>query len=385
MQTKPTSHHKALADTDQSYAFVVKNSFIRENKVDPFIKITRNSLGLRGKEYDPKIHQKKILFVGGSTTECITLSDGTTWIDHLEESLSLENMWFGNAGVNGQSTFGHLEFMKRFFLGLKPDVMVFFIGANEINRFYLDQEDKTLVDFGKKRERDFNAIKSEKKIETSQSIYQSLWYFIHTNKDSSALLYTISELRNRHLTKNFYHNYIHNLNLEELKTVAPTNYEFEVELTSLDSSSPRLQRLKSELMKQKDFRKRIKENIKELIAMSRKNGITPLLMTQPALYGKGIDPQTGVNLETMILQSGNTQVGQGLTGYEMWRLLESYNDITREVAKQENVPFIDLAVLMPKNSRYYYDYIHFSKEGAEKMAEIIQKPFKLFIKSTFQK
>jgi lysophospholipase L1-like esterase len=48
-----------------------------------------------------------------------------------------------------------------------------------------------------------------------------------------------------------------------------------------------------------------------------------------------------------------------------------YNDATREVAKELNVPLVDLAREMPKSSRYYYDYIHFTEEGTQKVGEIL--------------
>ncbi len=51
------------------------------------------------------------------------------------------------------------------------------------------------------------------------------------------------------------------------------------------------------------------------------------------------------------------------------KILELYNDVLRNDSSRITV--IDLARKMPKNSRYYYDFIHFTNEGAEKVAEIL--------------
>ncbi len=48
-----------------------------------------------------------------------------------------------------------------------------------------------------------------------------------------------------------------------------------------------------------------------------------------------------------------------------------YNDVIRNIAKEKKIFIIDLAKLMPKDSRYFYDEYHFTNLGAEKVAEII--------------
>ena len=86
-------------------------------------------------------------------------------------------------------------------------------------------------------------------------------------------------------------------------------------------------------------------------------------MTQPALYGKGTDTITHVDLETI-------KVGK-INGRLQWEILELYNGMTRKVGNEEDILIIDLAREMPRNSRYYFNYIHYSNEGIEKVANII--------------
>ena len=46
-------------------------------------------------------------------------------------------------------------------------------------------------------------------------------------------------------------------------------------------------------------------------------------------------------------------------------------DRTREVARVMDVPLIDLANLMPKDSAFYYDMVHHNNKGAAKLAGIL--------------
>ena len=48
-----------------------------------------------------------------------------------------------------------------------------------------------------------------------------------------------------------------------------------------------------------------------------------------------------------------------------------YNDVTRAVAAELGVPLVDLAHKLPKSSRYFYDTIHFTNEGASLVAEVL--------------
>jgi len=107
-----------------------------------------------------------------------------------------------------------------------------------------------------------------------------------------------------------------------------------------------------------------RERLDEIVTTARRGGITPVLVTQPALFGETVDPTTHVDLrEVQVNGRGN--------GLLEWRLLELYNDVTREVGAARDVTVIDLAKSMPKDSRYFYDYLHFTNDGAVKVGDIV--------------
>jgi lysophospholipase L1-like esterase len=64
-------------------------------------------------------------------------------------------------------------------------------------------------------------------------------------------------------------------------------------------------------------------------------------------------------------------------------LLETYNDVTRAVAQTQGVHLIDLARLLPKSSHYFYDTLHFTNEGAGRVAEILYESLCPFMTERF--
>jgi len=61
-------------------------------------------------------------------------------------------------------------------------------------------------------------------------------------------------------------------------------------------------------------------------------------------------------------------------------VLELYNQQTRDIAAANNVFLIDLAHLLPKSTRYFYDTWHYNNAGCKKAGEIIAAELKPFLK-----
>jgi len=103
-----------------------------------------------------------------------------------------------------------------------------------------------------------------------------------------------------------------------------------------------------------------------LVARSRALGMEPVLITQPALYGNVVDPETKVFLGTL-----EVDAEQQLHGGLAWNLLELYNDVLREEGRGSGVLVIDLAGELPKDSRLFYDFVHFNNDGSAAVARIV--------------
>ena len=106
--------------------------------------------------------------------------------------------------------------------------------------------------------------------------------------------------------------------------------------------------------------------IDEILELCRRNGIEPVLLTQPALNGDAVDPTTGVRLDT-------AAIGKDANGHVNWLVQELYNDVTRRKSAAASVLLIDLAREMPKDSKYFADWIHFTGAGAALVGELVYR------------
>ena len=97
-----------------------------------------------------------------------------------------------------------------------------------------------------------------------------------------------------------------------------------------------------------------------------KLGVPRTVFTQPALYGNVVDPETKVFLGTL-----EVDAEQQLHGGLAWNLLELYNDVVREEGRGSGVLVVDLAAELPKDSRLFYDFVHFNNDGSAAVAKIV--------------
>lgn len=297
--------------------FIIRN--INTNKLDNPIIYTRNSLGFRGEERPRDINNYfSILTVGGSTTECLYLSDNKTWSYLLGKRLKekFRRIWLNNAGLDGHSTYGHVILLRDYLIELKPKMIIFLIGINDVG------QDKSVTILKDDDIRNVLARKSEL---------------------AAFLLNTYRVLKAKH--KNLGHRII---DLKKEKTLILSDEEIQKTLEEY----------------KKDHLKYYENRLLAIIDMCKKNGIAPVFVTQPFLLGDTTDKTTGVYL-------GNIKYTDHQNGVLFWDLLELYNRTTIKIANENNVLVVDLANKLPKDSKYYYDFAHYSNKGAEEIARIL--------------
>ncbi len=296
------------------------------DKLDEYIVHKKNSLGFRGVEPPADFENYlTILVVGGSTTECFYLSEGQTWIDQLELNLenSFDHTWINNAGLDGHSTYGHNILMDDYVAKLRPKVVLFLVGANDMGLEELGEFDRQVqIDTFSV----VGLIKSASKYSEVVSLFFNLARFFAT--------------QNQELNHG-------TLNLLEMPYVELSDQARE------EFNRPHREK----------YLGYYEDRLKQLINKSREIGIEPILITQPALYGFGVDPVTGVDLARVSVND--------VDGQTQWEVLELYNDVTRYVGQENNAHVIDLASVLPKDSSYFYDMLHFTPAGAKEVAEII--------------
>lgn len=317
-------------------SYVIKNTTI--SKLDAEIKHTKNSLGFRGDEPPKDLENYlSIIVVGGSTAESYYISDNKTWPYLLEQSLkkSFPKVWINNAGFDGHSTFGHQILLDKYISRIKPKFTLLLVSINDVGRSDLN--------FGF----DNRLLKNS---------YVSYVDFI--SKKSELANFTINILRS-------------------LKARRLGVGHSSVDLFKVDTMDIPNDRMGKMIAEQENYLESYEQRLLKIVNTSRENGIEPILVTQPTLWGEGRDPQTNIDL-TMV------KVDDKRNGKLYWEVLKLYNRKTEEVGKETGAFVIDLAQEMPKDSLYYYDGIHFSNEGSEKVAEIINEKLTPYLKNNSQ-
>jgi lysophospholipase L1-like esterase len=302
---------------------VIKNTI--NPRLDPVIVNTRNSMGFRGPGKPGSFeHVLSIITVGGSTTECHFLSDTNTWPWLLGEDLtaSFRDVWVNNAGLDGHSTFGHEILLDDYLVKLKPKVILFLTGINDMENDQPTFHDK----------------------QNRKGAYNDFGHFIFNN----------SEVLN--LSLNLWRGW------KARRLNNTTERLLDLRGGTMLVIPP--QQVAERIVAQAKYLAGYRQRVLALIDTCKAHGIKPVFMTQPNLFGEGRDSVTGINLETF-------KLGDGLNGKELWEMLEVYNNALKDVARENKVPVIDLAALMPKNSLYFYDASHFTNEGAAKIASLV--------------
>ena len=300
--------------------------------LDPQIIVSRNSIGFRGPNPPADVQNHfSLVTIGGSTTQCFFLSDGQTWTAQLGKNLeqSFKSVWVNNAGLDGHTTHGHLILLEDFITNLHPKVALFLVGVNDIARAAISDWDAENVKSGVQ----FGSVKAFIKSLSAYSEVVSLFL----NGYRSYTAYKAGLIHDQvDLTQRGY-----------------------LDVPEAEQRENFLQNVKPE------FINGYQERLIKIVEICRKNGIEPVFVTQPLLVGFGTDDVTGVDLARV------RAYGPRQTGKMYWDVLEAYNDVTRKVAKDQGVLLVDLAREMPKSSRYFYDFIHFSPQGAHVVADIL--------------
>jgi len=313
-------------------------------KLDKVVVHQRNSLGFRGPEPPPDFSRHlTIVTVGGSTTECFDLAEDQTWPHVLGVNLQrdFKHLWLNNAGLSGNSTFGHAILMRDYLVQLQPKVAIFLVGIN---------------DLGIRGERDF-----DQRIHGLN--FRSLERFLASVAVHSELATAALNLYRFYFPKSVMINNQHDPQEIDLARLPP----FDV------SEASRAAVIREH---QEHYMGPYKARLEKLMVLCREYHIVPVLLTQPVLYGQGADVTTGVDL-------GRRLVARDMSGALAWEVLELYNDVTREVGEEQGVLVIDLAREMPKDSRYYYDLMHYTNRGAARVAGIISASLKPFLAREF--
>ena len=112
------------------------------------------------------------------------------------------------------------------------------------------------------------------------------------------------------------------------------------------------------------------------ISIARAWGIHPILMTQANRAKDDPDP-----IVMKVFRTFESQ--HGVSPERFIRLLRQGNNVVRHTAKKWDVPLIDLKKHVPESSEYIYDLTHYNNTGSAFAAEIISAHLEPLIREQF--
>lgn len=308
--------------------------------VSPKVTFSINQFGFRNARMETiakTVGELRVFAVGGSTTECLYLDDADAWPEVLQRKLSAETPGINviNAGHSGDTTRDHIAHLAQRIVSFKPDVVLFLVGINDL-RLHMEP------DYSPTR-RDANALIPE------ENFSAGLWLKSRVANVSQIARLAILARRGR-LTEDARGNPVQD---PHGKWVQKAREELlRMPARMVDPATV----LKSEF----------EENLRTIIGITRAAGAEPVFLTQPVIWGAPPG-----DWEKLLWVSSHGRIPHE----QFWTMLEKFNDVTRRVAAELNVPLEDLARTLPKTTEIFYDDDHFTVAGAKSVANQVARVF----------
>ena len=298
---------------------------IRLRGCSPTMRFTTNEYGLRA---DPAPADWEgaftILTIGGSTTQCLYVDDSKAWPYRVQSILREQDLpaWVGNAGFNGHSTRGHMLVMEHMAPRLRPDLLVFMVGVNDL------------------------ALSLSDTLRGQGNGYDDAQYSLPVSPlGFSRLFQAMYRWKQVHWDK---------VNVVD----GSFHQEFDPPPVDRAGLSPLPEDLREVLPQLPEFRR----NVERIIAMGKQQGVHMLFLTQPLLYGDG--PLWEEKQGSSWLSDQRLKVSAAT----FWRLQQVYNAELKRVCDRQGVVCLDLAARVPHQPEYFYDLCHFTEAGCELVA-----------------
>jgi lysophospholipase L1-like esterase len=293
-----------------------------------------NSLGFRGKEIAlaKKEGQIRIVCLGGSETFGFYESEGKEWPSQLREMLrgTFPTAEVINASVVGLHPKNRKDYIEKYVLPLKPDIMILF--RQRLFEYVIEGIRR------KRRKHLPNKVKRKKKI--------------NPIKESLSHAWGLKRLR------------------EILERCVPERLITHIRIWRLHR---KVRKKEKRYLIDKEPLDKVPENIileyeKDLgsfIHFLKENNVVPVLSTYPRLItSSNKDTYKNISLAT---RSSCIELSEnGFIDVSI-----KFDDVARRIAREQNVALLDIDNSIPKTQEYFADNYHYTNRGAEIIAKNI--------------
>jgi len=315
-------------------------------------KFTTNSVGIRGDEFTDT-QQYRLLAVGGSTTACVYLDDSEAWPhlvqDRMDALLGPGATWVGNVGRPGHMTAQHiLQIEKLLPQQPKIDAVVLLVGVNDMLRFLSVMQD---ISRGPANVRDQSMFR---RIEGAFSLFpipqpDAPWY---RNLGLARLLtgsrWYFQRRADQPIFMDRQGRFVHQMR------------EFRRNASGFRDELPDLTKALS------GYKRRLESTIDTAANL----GVPVVFTTQPSIWRSDLSPQ-----EQDLLWMGGPPLMRAAPGEEYFSLnalaeaMVQFNVTLLEVCRVRRIECLDIAAMLPRDSRVFYDDVHLAEEGARQFAD----------------
>ncbi|MBX3414081.1 MAG: redoxin domain-containing protein [Pirellulales bacterium] len=282
-----------------------------------------NSLGVRAAEMPPRDSSRRILTLGGSSTECLYLENEQTWPQLLERQLNGSesgDYWVGNVGKSDCTTADDLAFLEKSVLAASVDTVLLMVGMDDLWH--------TLTE---------RPIESPQPPDWYRSPTVALFEESPSTEDSAES----SEAER-----------------------ARDDYFW---ARRRDSTFPPPPATKPDFVAAVEaFRQRVEK----IAAWGKSHGVQVVFVTQPVLWDKDISQAARKHL-TLAQVNPVGKEWTFLTADNLRPLIDRYNDVLRAVSQETGTKCIDLAAEMTGHEFFFEDDFHFNAEGCQRAARLL--------------
>ena len=304
------------------------------------IELSVNKYGLRGPDVDLEEIDHKVLCIGGSSTECLYVTDKKSWPWLLQTKLNEtlpETVFVGNAGRSGHFTLQHESLLENYRYVDRFDWVVFLTGINDMGRLMRNDYEAQL-----------QAL-ADQTLEHKYAYKSSPYY----DRLMINVILSLGKVKTNHSQ------------VHQDPEGAWYNKFRDIRRKALEANT--LTELPPDLNRMLDF---YAENLVRLIKLCRKKGLKMLFITQPTLYNAHMS-----QAEKALLWE-HVDSTHAYREDVLEQMMDRYNARLMEVCRRHDVPCLDLAAMLPKDVTAFYDDCHLNISGCERFAEILADYFR---------
>ena len=289
-------------------------------QVSSIARSTHNAEGLRGPEMPPLDEARRVICLGGSTTECLFLDDADTWTSQLMGQLNAAGRgryWVGSAGHCDYASGHHLRFLDASPLVEHTVAVVVLVGIDDLMRHLMRLDaGETAPPF---------VLRT-----CAAQLTSNLW--------NARLGHGLAiDLTGRE--------YAHNRH----GLVFPA---WPVDPTYDDAVTAYSQRLRA------------------IVDVGRRRHLKLVFVTQPVLWADDLSGQ-GLARLAVARSFPKPPPWKYLTPENLRRAIDKYNSALLEVAADEGIARVDAAAVLSGRPTCFYDDYHFTTEGAAELARLV--------------